>query len=360
MRVGSRGFSRPECEPLLARDARKAAGVYYTPPEVVRLIVELTLAPQSSCTNRAPTILDIACGAGEFLLEAFRFQCTRHGNAAARRSVRGVDIDPGAVESARRRLQEIDRAFPAANIRAGDALEEEPLAAGTIDAIVGNPPYVNIRQLAKATSPERMQRLRERFCTARGNFDLYVLFIERALELLRPGGRCGLIVPNKWATLDYARPCREVLLSQTTIEHVIDLSGERVFAGASVYPQVLIFRKQRARAGHAIGVRDFGCRVSRSILQGQLSAESISLAETIEVESRVATQPLGEVAALVCGTAGYSAQKIARRLVDAKDAMAAQAENLADFITSGNIDRYSGSGVGRAGPGAGGAGVCGV
>src|SRR6185295_16422758 len=90
------------------------------------------------------------------------------------------------------------------------------------------------------------------FATARGNFDLYVLFIERAIELLAPGGRCGLIVPNKWATLDYARPCRELLLGQTTIERVIDLSDAKAFAGTSVYPQVLMFSKKSAHANHAV------------------------------------------------------------------------------------------------------------
>src|SRR5206468_13066122 len=134
----------------------------------------------------------------------------------------------------------------------GDVLSDDVLSAASFEAIVGNPPYVNIRQLAKSRGQKEMEALRTRFGTARGNFDLYALFIERAIELLRPGGRCGLIVPNKWATLDYARPCRELLLSQTTIEHVIDLSGERVFAGANVYPQVLVFRKSAAAAQHEV------------------------------------------------------------------------------------------------------------
>ena len=71
-------------------------------------------------------------------------------------------------------------------------------------AIVGNPPYVSIRELAKSHTTAEVAELRERFTTARGNFDLYVLFIERALQWLQPGGRLGFIIPNKWATLDYA------------------------------------------------------------------------------------------------------------------------------------------------------------
>ena len=70
-----------------------------------------------------------------------------------------------------------------------------------------------------------------------------MLFIERALELLRPGGRCGLIVPNKLATLEYAAACRRLLIEQTCLNTLADFSDCDVFAAASVYPQVIVFEK---------------------------------------------------------------------------------------------------------------------
>src|SRR5207248_9584200 len=47
------------------------------------------------------------------------------------------------------------------------------------------------------------------------------------------------------------------------------------------------------------------------------------------------------VATLACGTAGYAATRIARRLFDAGEGSQAMGEGLAEFITSGNIDRYT-------------------
>jgi SAM-dependent methyltransferase len=178
----------------------------------------------------------------------FRLITETHGPVAARTAAFGIDIDPMAVMAARQRLRDIDREAAVENIVVGDALDDGTLPLASFDAIVGNPPYVNIRQLAKALPRERIDELRKRYRMARGNFDLYVLFIERALGLLRPGGRCGLIIPNKWATLDYARPCRELLLEQATIEKVVDLTEVRAFATASVYPQIIVLRKERARA----------------------------------------------------------------------------------------------------------------
>jgi hypothetical protein len=261
-----------------------------------------------------------------------------------------VDIDAGAVGSARQRLGAI--LGGRANIRHADALAIETFDNACCDCLVGNPPYASIRQLARALPRERIDDWKARFHTASGNFDLYVLFIERAIELLRPGGRCVLVIPNKWQALDYARECRELLLTQTTIEHVVDLSAGRVFARASVYPQILVFRKQPPPSLHAVCTsaytdpqRERGAVANDGILQSSLSPAAISLERDFDVESRVPTVPLGQLCQLSCGTAGYAARRIAERLIEADDSRNATegvppSAAALDFITSGNIDRY--------------------
>ena len=73
------------------------------------------------------------------------------------------------------------------DIRRGDALASEPpLPLGTFDAVLANPPYVSIRELARQHTTDYIRGLRQRFHTARGNFDLYVLFIERAPRVAPP------------------------------------------------------------------------------------------------------------------------------------------------------------------------------
>src|SRR5207249_1051647 len=64
------------------------------------------------------------------------------------------------------------------------------------------------------------------------------------------------------------------------------------------------------------------------------------LARALNVESRVTTQPFGEVATFGCGTAGYVAARIAGRLSEAETAVRND-DQAVDFITSGNIDRYA-------------------
>src|SRR5205823_14922088 len=97
----TRQFSPPECQPRLSRPERKRLGVFYTPPEIVRLIVELVLQPQCIAATSPPRVLDPACGAGEFLLEAQRWLAVSHGAAAARQAIFGIDADSSAVDAAR-------------------------------------------------------------------------------------------------------------------------------------------------------------------------------------------------------------------------------------------------------------------
>ena len=55
-----------------------------------------------------------------------------------------------------------------------------------------------------------------------------------------------MIIPNKWGGLDYARPLRELLLAETTLHDIVDLSGVSEIDTAG--QQLLIAAKIRAMA----------------------------------------------------------------------------------------------------------------
>ena len=364
--------------------------MYYTPQPIVQYIVQQTLDPLTTRADEQasqPRILDPSCGDGAFLRQVFRyFQDSRKNpRFHAGEQLYGVDVDRQAIATARRAmLRMAAAACPAAterlstqlnhNIRCGDALvgtdfsegtrldTESPrpttvpfdwqnafpevFAAGGFDAIVGNPPYVNIRLLTKTRGPEVKRYLKARFRCARRAYDLYVLFLERALALLRPGGRCGMIVPNKIATLEYALPCRAMLLEQTALHDVTDASELRIFPDAGVYPYILVFQKQLPLPDHQTNV--YCLRSMHDLLQPppplrvrqqDLSAESgFQIHGQLDVEARVPTLPLGERASLHSGTAGFVAQKIAAAL---KERHEVGNEPCFDFIVSRNIDRFT-------------------
>jgi hypothetical protein len=230
-----------------------------------------------------------------------------------------------------------------------DPARDVPNAAGlpgTFDAIIGNPPYINIRVLAARHGAAVNRYYRERYRCARGAYDVYVLFLERAFELLREGGVCGMIVPNKLATLNYAASCRALLVERTTLHEVSDLADARVFADADVYPYIVIWQKRTPPPAHEVAVKIV--RRSSDLLSeaSPVRVRQRSLGECdgwrlhgrLDVESRVATRPLAECGKLSVGTSGFSAARLAAALVEHDEH---GEQDGFEFIVSGNIDRYS-------------------
>ncbi len=115
---------------------------------------------------------------------------------------------------------------------------------GRFDLVVGNPPYVDSEEMSRS-APEQRRYLAAHYGTAKGNWDLYCPFVERAVELLGEDGRLGLILPNKLLAARYARELRQLL---ATLDLVLlrDYSEMRLFQ-AAVYPLVLVARRKPRR-----------------------------------------------------------------------------------------------------------------
>ncbi|HEX8456358.1 MAG TPA: TaqI-like C-terminal specificity domain-containing protein [Pyrinomonadaceae bacterium] len=116
---------------------------------------------------------------------------------------------------------------------------------GGFDAVIGNPPYIRVRGL-KEFAPEQIDYLESHYKCATHVWDVYLLFFERALELLREGGRVGFIVPIQTLHQPNCESLRSLLYEQTAIEKVVDLSRIKVFQGAIVKNCILICKKGRS------------------------------------------------------------------------------------------------------------------
>ena len=71
------------------------------------------------------------------------------------------------------------------------------MAAGGFDAVIGNPPYIRIQTLNE-TQPEAVEYFGRHYgAAAKGNYDIYVLFLEKGLSLLNRSGVAGYICPQQ-------------------------------------------------------------------------------------------------------------------------------------------------------------------
>jgi type I restriction-modification system DNA methylase subunit len=312
-------------------EVRESGGVVPTPRHIVDAIVGRTLVP--ALVGKSPaeldsfTVADACCGSGIFLLSAYEFLLEHYlawylANDRAghlgrtiyevtagqwrliydekRRilltHIRGVDIDPHAVEVARfslllkliegesaADLQEYVKRIKTAALppldgpmRAGNTLVSRPewvtacglfppalaegvnplawpdefpqeMGRGGFDVIVGNPPFIRIQNM-QAYSPQEVayyQNPASPFTTARqDNFDKYALFIERALALVQPAGRIGMIVPHKFMTIQSGRALRRLISRGRHLESVVHFGVKQVFgARTSNYTCILVLNR---------------------------------------------------------------------------------------------------------------------
>lgn len=268
----------------------KVAGVYYTPKYIVEHIVEHTVGnwfKNNQDSVETPTVLDMSCGSGSFLLTAYQrilnqvspnsSLTTQEGHRVLTRSIFGIDRDPRAVEIARLNLwlkglnSRVSLPDLSGNILEGNSLLDpflqgdssilqssfgadwqkkkpilwltafpEQMAAGGFDVIVGNPPYVRIQNME---DPSEKRFYGEYFGAASGAFDLAVAFVEMTYKLLKPGGFAGLIVSNALLRSNYADSLRSHLTQAGVLAHIVDFTDQLVFPGVGAYTSLIFLQK---------------------------------------------------------------------------------------------------------------------
>ena len=80
---------------------------------------------------------------------------------------------------------------------------------GGFDVVIGNPPYVDSEEMTRSM-PELRELYTSRYDCAKGNWDLFVLFIEKGMKLLNSESVISFIVPNKFVAAPYTTALRKL------------------------------------------------------------------------------------------------------------------------------------------------------
>ena len=128
---------------------------------------------------------------------------------------------------------------------------------GGFDLVVGNPPWVRAEDLPTEVREQLARRYQWwRAAGTRGyrhQPDLAVAFLERGLEIARPGGVVAFLLPAKLATAGYAAAARRALGSASRLHVIADLTAA---AGtsfeATVYPLALVAAKEAPSPAHLV------------------------------------------------------------------------------------------------------------
>lgn len=238
-------------------------GQYFTPRPVIDLMVSLV------DISADDLLIDPACGSGGFLLyamdavrrqaddyhEAGSHEHYRHWHRFAERNIFGIEINDEIARVAKMNMILHDDGH--SNVVGADALQsfeslsaENPgLQPGAFDVVLTNPPfgaqidartkrYLGDYELGrKADGSTRTRQKSE------------VLFVERVIDLLKPGvGRAAVVLPDGLLSNSSLRYVRELVLERAALEAVISLPGHAFsHFGASVKSSVILLRR---RADH--------------------------------------------------------------------------------------------------------------
>jgi type I restriction enzyme M protein len=254
--VGDEGFEVLDgfFEFLVARAAKGAKGQYFTPRHVVELCVQM-LKPKPD-----ETVLDPACGSGGFLIHALNYARRQLTDEELKdycgTKLWGFDIDSRATRVAKTLM--LLAGDGSANIVRLNSLlqpsmsglfgqEELSLTIEDVcrsrmrkhkgfDVILTNPPFAG---------EVREKHLLERYAVAskKPRVERDILFVERCIQLLRPGGRMAIVLPhNKFAAESFAH-VREWVLRRARVLAVVAL-GRNTFLPHTHQKASILFVKK--------------------------------------------------------------------------------------------------------------------
>ncbi len=117
------------------------------------------------------------------------------------------------------------------------------------DCVIGNPPYVKLQNFRRVLEDQAEYLLHAKKAdgspryesTQTGNFDIYLPFIERGVELLNRAGKLGYIAPSVWLKNEYGAGLRRFVHTSKCLHGWVDFKSYQVFTEATTYTAIQFF-----------------------------------------------------------------------------------------------------------------------
>ena len=110
---------------------------------------------------------------------------------------------------------------------------------GGFDIVIANPPYIQLQKLRG--NPLQKAYKNQNFEVHDSNGDIYCLFYEKGVDILKKRGHLVFITSNKWMRAAYGEKLRRFFLEYNPLQ-LIDL-GPDVFESATVDTNILVIQK---------------------------------------------------------------------------------------------------------------------
>ena len=132
----------------------------------------------------------------------------------------------------------------------------EVIKDGGFDSVIGNPPYIRI-QAMKQWAPVEVEQYKNQYVSAsKGNYDIYVVFVEKGLSLLNQDGILGFILPHKFFNAKYGEPLRSLIADGRNLHKIVHFGDQQIFEKATTYTNLLFLNKSPDKKFRFVKVDD--------------------------------------------------------------------------------------------------------
>jgi type I restriction enzyme M protein len=274
-------------EAVVGSNLRGDRGEFFTPRNAVRMAVEM-ISP--TATER---LIDPACGTGGFLIIAMNHmlglidaeesrkwldpeqpttvefrEAERRRQEFMQQQVVGLDLNPNLVRAAKMNM--VMNNDGSGGLYQANSLDHpmrwpedvrENVELGTFDVVFTNPPFgtkipIDDPQILEqydlaavwdrdGTSGRLVKRTRSDTPTLQRSLPPEILFIERCVQLLKPGsGRMAIVLPNGILNNPALAYVRQWILDQTQVLAVVDMHRELFAPHNDTQTSVLFLRRK--------------------------------------------------------------------------------------------------------------------
>jgi type I restriction-modification system DNA methylase subunit len=273
--------------PMLAEErVERSYGNVYTPEFVARFFAKYLRRQLPLGSFQRLKVADPACGSGIFLRTVLELQhevlfdsLTTESLKRMFQNVLGLDVDPNACQAARLSLSllamvlmdKLPGELQILNEESIGYFQEHPELAGSIDAVIANPPFVTVEDQG-AELKERVNRLLGG--AGKGRVDLYLAMLRLSMEMLKPGGFGLFVLPQNFLLAESAAGMRRYLAEGAWVHCLADLSAVPVFGDIGVYVILLIIQKlpeptQLAPNAIVVRAQDMVGQALQDVLEGR-------------------------------------------------------------------------------------------
>ncbi|MET4922733.1 class I SAM-dependent DNA methyltransferase [Streptomyces sp. PSRA5] len=288
------GYIFEELIRRFAEQSNETAGEHFTPREVIRLMVNLLVAPDSdvlTLPGTVRTVMDPACGTGGMLSAADEHITAYNEDATVK--VFGQELNPESWAICRSDM--MIKGQDPENIKFGNSFSDDGHSGATFDYLLANPPFgVEWKKVKDAVEDEH-ERLGEsgRFGAGLPRInDGSLLFLQHMISKMKPvdaagagGSRIAVVFNGSplftGAAESGESKIRQWILENDWLEGIVALPDQLFYnTGISTYFWVLSNRKARDRRGKVVllDARDYWRKMRKSLgdKRKELSNEHIS------------------------------------------------------------------------------------